>query len=199
MAKWLVIGISGATCSGKTSLAKELASKFKNSLCIHQDDYFLAQDDPRHIEVPELKHYNWEIVTSLDMEKMHSDILKITKSSSLEDTEQTPKIRILIIDGFIIFNYKPICDLCDLRYFLTLTKDQCWGRRKHRKYDPPDVPDYFERVVWPEYIKHKAEILGNKDLCDSITFLDGTENQKIVFDRVFSEIVKTGEKYISYN
>ena len=188
---WFVIGISGATCSGKTTLARKLHKNLKSSILIEQDTYFLPVDDPRHSWIPKLNHINFDILSSLDMEKMHSDILKIMNekpqgegdSMSLEN-----EMKVLIVEGFLIFDYKPISDLCNLKYFLTLTKEECWNRRKFRVYEPPDVPGYFDDIVWPEYLKHKDAIVNSKELFKSIKFFDGTHTQDLVYSNVYGEI-----------
>ncbi|XP_063979873.1 nicotinamide riboside kinase 1 [Diachasmimorpha longicaudata] len=186
MTKWMVIGIGGATCSGKTTLATRLHEKLKNSILMNQDTYFRPKDDPRHVHIPELNHHNWDILDSLDIEKMHSDILEIL--SSQEDDDNRGEIRLLIMDGFLLFNYKPIYDLCDLRYFLDLSRELCEQRRSRRVYDPPDVPGYFEAVVWPEYLRYKREIEDNEQVMRGIIFLDGTGDSNETFQRVFREI-----------
>ncbi|KZC13480.1 PREDICTED: nicotinamide riboside kinase 1 [Dufourea novaeangliae] len=189
--KWIVLGISGATCSGKTSLVNRLQTELKNSVVIHQDHYFLPVDDPRHTKIPELNHMNWEIITSVDMDKMRSDVLKLLETSSDgNNSTETNDVKVLILDGFLLFQCKLISNLCDKKYFLTLTKEQCWERRKDRCYDPPDVPGYFEKVVWPEYLKQKNELLKDKDLYKHITFVDGSKSKEEVFQMVFADIKK---------
>ncbi|XP_016980830.1 nicotinamide riboside kinase 1 [Drosophila rhopaloa] len=94
MPQWLVIGISGVTCGGKTTLAHSLHDYFKglsgaplwNSpytigevRLISQDDYFLPVDDKRHQRNEALNVINFELITSLDMAKMLSDIAQIIK------------------------------------------------------------------------------------------------------------------------
>ncbi|XP_023293308.1 nicotinamide riboside kinase 1 [Lucilia cuprina] len=89
MPQWLVIGISGVTCGGKTTLAHKLRDYFMNQRniqlwntpytisdvqLISQDDYFLPVDDLRHKWVEPLNAINFELITSLDMKQMISDI-----------------------------------------------------------------------------------------------------------------------------
>lgn len=187
--KWIIIGLSGATCGGKSSLAKQITNEFKNSVVICQDNYFLPTDDPRHTKIPELNHNNWEILTSMDMEKMWLDIQKILESTPKgQAPKETNGKAVLIIDGFIIFKCKTITNLCDLKYFLTLTKETCWERRKSRAYDPPDVPGYFEKVVWPEYLKYETELKKDKDLCKTIVFIDGSKSKEEIFEMVSTKI-----------
>lgn len=89
MAQWLVIGISGVTCGGKTTLAHKIRDYFLSQRnvplwntpytisdvqMISQDDYFLPVDDLRHKWVEPLNAINFELITSLDMKQMLSDI-----------------------------------------------------------------------------------------------------------------------------
>lgn len=184
---WLVIGIAGATCSGKTTVAEKLSGAFKNSKLLKQDEYFLPAEDPRHTRVPELNHLNWELLTSLDMERMLREIVEILRSRIVEETGEE-KRGILILEGFLLFNCKEIADLCDLRYFLDLSRRECWERRKIRTYDPPDVPNYFDKIVWPEYVKARGEILANEELKGRIIFLDGGTSTEETFDRIFNDV-----------
>ncbi|XP_017875022.1 nicotinamide riboside kinase 1 [Ceratina calcarata] len=190
--KWLVIGISGATSSGKTSIAKRLHKELKNSTILHQDDYFLPMDDPRHIKIEELNHFNWEVITSMDMDRMRSDIFKIMKTSTDERNDLSAKSdrNILILEGFILFKDKIISNLCDVKYCITLTKEDCWQRRKKRVYDPPDVPGYFEKVVWPEYSMYMEELTKDRDLCESIMFIDGLKTMDEIFETIFTNVKK---------
>ncbi|EFN82408.1 nicotinamide riboside kinase 1 [Harpegnathos saltator] len=185
--RWFVIGISGATCSGKSTLAKKIYDNFPGSVMVQQDDYFLPVDDLRHVKVAELNHINWEVMTSLDMQKMHSDVLKILELHE-KSTAHSSGRRLLILDGFLLFKHKAITDLCDRKYFLTLSEELCCERRTNRPYEPPDPPGYFEKVVWPEYINYKREITGDNELCATITFIDGSTDVEEIYETVSKEI-----------
>ena len=89
--QWLVTGISGVTCGGKTSLANSLYKYFnarigqeiKTGIELHrvvlmnQDDYFRPDNDPNHVKIEKLNHLNWEIIESIDTDRMINDIMKI--------------------------------------------------------------------------------------------------------------------------
>ncbi|XP_013110654.1 nicotinamide riboside kinase 1 [Stomoxys calcitrans] len=98
MPQWLVIGISGVTCGGKTTLAHNLRDYFLGQRnvplwntpysinevqLISQDDYFLPVDDLRHKWVEPLNAINFELITSLDMKQMLSDIMWTLKGRYL--------------------------------------------------------------------------------------------------------------------
>ncbi|XP_043288055.1 nicotinamide riboside kinase 1 [Venturia canescens] len=185
---WLVIGIAGATCSGKTTLAERLSKTLKNSKLLKQDEYFLPSNDPRHTRVPELNHLNWELLTSLDIPRMLRETREILSGKIINQDGIKEERGILILEGFLIFNSEEIAALCDLRFFLDLNEAECCKRRKKRTYDPPDVPNYFEKIVWPEYIKSRGEILENEQLRRSIVFIDGTINAEEIFCQILKEV-----------
>lgn len=208
--KWLIIGVSGVTCGGKTTLSTELNKIIEHSVMISQDDYFLDVNDARHTWIPELNHINFDIISSLDMEKMYADVLKLIKNketdrrnvpvptktgptliqcTNIDDLKKmlctkvkSTGLKVLIIEGFCIFNYKPIADLCCLKYYFTLTKDECHKRRVTRIYEPPDCPGYFEKCAWPEYLKLLDDVQANvKD----VKYFDGTSSppyQEVLMD-----------------
>ncbi|XP_046992961.1 nicotinamide riboside kinase 1 [Schistocerca americana] len=209
MKKWLVIGVSGVTCGGKTTVARSLHESLSGSYLLCQDDYFLPPDSRKHTWIPTLNHINWEIMSSVDMNKMWADIKRITQFNFLQhfshckiheekSSNDLPLMNfealagelpfhILIIEGFLVLNYQPIVEICHLKYYLTLTRDQCWERRKVRIYDPPDVPGYFDVCVWPEYEKHRDEVF--QTVAD-VHIIDGTNDVRQVVSNIFLDIMK---------
>ncbi|KAG8236569.1 hypothetical protein J437_LFUL015755 [Ladona fulva] len=182
MASWLIIGISGVTCGGKTSLAVQLKSLltkyFLSQKCvvaistISQDDYFLKADDPRHVYLPSLDHNNWELPTAVDLDAMYKtsqDIISVKNDETQPEGKHDFKkklLGILLIEGFLVLNHKPTRSLCHMSYYLVLSRAICLSRRLCRSYDPPDVPGYFEDCVWPEHVYRRAEIFGKGKLVD---------------------------------
>lgn len=71
---WFVVCASGVTCGGKTTITKSLHQRFNSSVLLRQDDYYLPDNDPRHVQLPALQWRNRELMSSLDMQRMRSDI-----------------------------------------------------------------------------------------------------------------------------
>lgn len=71
---WFVVCASGVTCGGKTTITRSLHDKLNSSILIRQDDYYLPDNDPRHVQLPGLQWRNRELMSSLDMQQMRSDI-----------------------------------------------------------------------------------------------------------------------------
>ncbi|KAH8395355.1 hypothetical protein KR222_010545 [Zaprionus bogoriensis] len=99
MPQWLVIGVSGVTCGGKTTLAHGLYDYFKglrnaplwntpytigDVKIVSQDDYFLPVDDRRHLMVESLNVINFEVLGALDMKQMLVDIAQIINGPPTE-------------------------------------------------------------------------------------------------------------------
>lgn len=86
---WLIIGISGATCSGKSTVAKELHSLFSNSVLLNQDDFFHDVKSEKHTKIEELNHINFEILSSIDMAAFKNQIRMVIESNNSTLTSHT--------------------------------------------------------------------------------------------------------------
>lgn len=212
--KVLVLGICGATCSGKTTTAQELHKLLPNSRVFGQDEYYFDVEDPRHTWIPELNHINFDIVSSLDMARMLDEIkqnieqeltlIKAPEKITIWDRivcfsnlmhQNIVKIKesgchVVIIEGFCILNYKPLADICDLKYYFTLDYEECFKRRLKRVYEPPDCPGYFEKCAWPEHLQHVAEV--KKTVGDVTYFNENTTNHVEI---ILNDLAKALKQY----
>lgn len=124
MATWLVIGISGVTCGGKSTLAQSLHEQFnkmshsstfnnifiKGVEVINQDDYFLPENHPNHKLIKELNHFNWDIPTALDMLKMQEDVIQILGPNYKSYHVKQIKDDLIINSSKILSRSSPIID-----------------------------------------------------------------------------------------
>nr|XP_021196399.2 nicotinamide riboside kinase 1 [Helicoverpa armigera] len=187
---WIIIGISGVTCGGKTSLAHQLASTLAPVHVFHQDKYFFPDDSARHVRCASLPHNNYDILSALDMDAMLRDVTRTLAGDDRAHATTTdvtgrytrPGKKFLIAEGFTVLNYPPIMEMCDLRYYFVLELGECRARRALRLYEPPDIEGYFELCVWPEHLNYKAEIEKDK----RVKILDGTRAD--AFDIVMADI-----------
>lgn len=201
---WLIVGVSGVTCSGKSTLATSLLSFLSNSpkdsavyririhqvRLIRQDDYFYKRDSPHHTWIPDMNYINREIMSALDMPRMLSDIESIIYGSC-NDQPVDGSINILIIDGFLIFNHPEVLGLCDLRIEVQISQAICQERRKLRIYNPPNPCGYFESFIWPLHEKHSAEY--RRDLTDLIAVNGEWQLERcldVTVSAVYAAIVK---------
>ncbi|XP_066224066.1 nicotinamide riboside kinase 1 isoform X1 [Saccopteryx leptura] len=157
--KTFVIGIGGVTNGGKTTLAKNLQKHLPNCSVISQDDFFKPESE---IETDKNGFLQYDVLEALNMEKMMATISCWMENPrhSLVSTDwgSSEEIPILIIEGFLLFNYKPLDTIWNRSYFVTIPYEECKRRRSTRVYTPPDPPGYFDGHVWPMYLKHRQEM-----------------------------------------
>eukprot|EP00092_Neocalanus_flemingeri_P012956 GFUD01013958.1.p1 GENE.GFUD01013958.1~~GFUD01013958.1.p1 ORF type:complete len:227 (-),score=73.14 GFUD01013958.1:2-682(-) len=161
----LTIGLSGATCSGKTSVASMLERVLTSCVVINQDAYYHQEESDKHVRDPVTNMINWEVMEAFNMEQMHQDIIsarqKLRAKSNpevgqinttgilnsllgqhhinktlLNEIEKLKNTPIMIVEGIIVLNDPEIFKLCDLKFFIKIEREICWNRRKSRVWDP---------------------------------------------------------------
>ncbi len=154
----MVIGISGVSRSGKSTLAERLSSHFKDKKCaiIHQDDYINSGYD-----IPPVNgRIDWEAPESIDFLRLRYDFIWLVEN-----------VDIVILEGIFAFYDKTINSRYDKKILIDLdyesfvqrkTKDSRWG----------DEPDWYIEHIWKSYEKQMPKI---KEMGDLIT-LKGGEN-----------------------
>ncbi|CAJ0594026.1 unnamed protein product [Cylicocyclus nassatus] len=164
-----VLAIAGCTNSGKTTIAKILAKMFEEDeatvTIVHQDLFYYSSEKfektrRKCASNPDF-FYNYDVKTSVDHEKLINTI----KAGMLA-------YEYVIVEGNMLTEWTDVIELCDRVIFLTLDQDTCRRRRIKRSYDPPDIPGYFEEVLWPAYLQHLQKALAIAREDRRISFLD---------------------------
>ncbi|XP_004378697.1 nicotinamide riboside kinase 2 [Trichechus manatus latirostris] len=185
----VIVGIGGMTNGGKTTLTSSLLKSLPNCCVIHQDDFFKPQDQ---IAVGEDGFKQWDALEALDMEAMLSTVQawarsprKFARAHGVSVHPDASDTHILILEGFLLYSYKPLVDLYTLRYFLTVPYEECKQRRSTRSYMVPDPPGLFDGHVWPMYQKYRREMEADGV---EVVYLDGMKSREELFHQVLEDI-----------
>lgn len=145
----LVVGITGVSCGGKTTMAnslKQWLGAIGTSIC--QDDYYKPAETLPINEITNF--YEFDEPESVRMERIVEDI-KAWKN----DQSDTEGPNVLVVEGTMIFTSPEIFELCDLRYMIHVDFETAEYRRSLRNYPIPDPPRVVELNIWPKYLKHR--------------------------------------------
>lgn len=139
----LVIGIAGGTGSGKTTLMKNIIESFQDQVTVlSHDNYYRRHDELTYEQRCGL---NYDEPAALETELMakHLDMLRhgqaidcpvydfTTHNRSQETIRIVPK-KVIIVEGILIFENKPLRELMDIRIFVDTDDDIRLCRRIKR-------------------------------------------------------------------
>ncbi len=125
----LVIGLSGSSSSGKTTIAKRIRDLFSKTgadgqhrrsasppcVVFHLDDYYFREGDPRCPPIiPELGMHDWDHPSAFDLDRLVSDVEAFLSSEAVAST------RVVIVEGIVIYDCPALVDLLQLRYRLVV-------------------------------------------------------------------------------
>ncbi|KAI3413794.1 Molybdopterin synthase catalytic subunit [Globodera pallida] len=160
-----VICLSGATCTGKTSLAKSLEGKLNGSglrtRLIGQDRFYKTKENVRTLansEDSSIFFYDYDRTDAVDVHLLMNE---------LDSASEDPELDVLILEGNMLTDLDTAFDRVDCTVFLTIDKENCRQRRLLRTYDPPDnlghVPVDDIIVAFQHFFCDKIE-LQHEDL-----------------------------------
>jgi uridine kinase len=133
-----IIGIGGASRSGKSSLAKKLKDHFasKRVMILDQDD-FVKPDEL----LPKIQdRIDWEHPESIDLPSLLSEITKAAKTHDL-----------VIVEGLLALYFDELLALYDQTVFLAIDKETFIFRRQQETRWGTEPKWYIEHV-WISYL-----------------------------------------------
>jgi uridine kinase len=186
-----IIGITGGTGSGKTTIVNEVINLFYASeICLLSSDSYYKNNASLDFNQRDKLNYDIPEAIDFDLLNKHIDLLKqeininvpnycFTTHLRLEKTTVVEPKKILIIEGILILTNKTLRDSINYSVFLDCPRDVRLQRRldrdiKERGRNYNDVINLFETRL---DIMHSEFVEPHKKFCDLI--LNTNENINI--------------------
>ena len=143
MEKSLVIGIAGGSGSGKTTLLKNIIGTFGPAITvISHDNYYKRHDELTYEERCKL-NYDEPAALETDLmvrqleqlrrgEEISCPVYDFTVHNRSDETLLIKPERVIIVEGILIFENKPLRDLMDIKIFVDTDADVRLCRRIKR-------------------------------------------------------------------
>ena len=181
MEKSLVIGIAGGSGSGKTTLLKNIVETFGPAITvISHDNYYKRHDEMTYAERCKL-NYDEPAALETDLMARHLDILRhggsiqcpvydFTVHNRSDETIRIVPKRVIIVEGILIFENKPLRELMDIRIFVDTDADVRLCRRIKRDVNKrgrtlESVLTQYQETVKP---MHEMYVEPSKKFADII-------------------------------
>jgi uridine kinase len=183
-----LIGISGGSCSGKTSLALGLARCLDDlqPVVVPLDSYYF---DLEHIPEEERARYNFDHPGAIDFDLFENQLVKLLEGKDVlvpvydyESHTRAPQgewipvrpsrdqgERVVIVEGLHVFYSPGVREMLDLKVFVDIGKAISLGRRverdvRERGRTPESVVQQFQRHVVPMYEEYVEPVKEFADL-----------------------------------
>lgn len=177
----ILVGISGGSGSGKTSICQKLTESldFQNCVVLTTDNFY------RDLTLEELDHveeYNFDHPTAFDFDNMLDVVQKLLNWEVAElplfDFEQgkrslkmvsTQPNRIILLEGIVALYDPRIRHLMDVKIFVQTDDDERLARRivrdtSERGREIGGVITHYRKFVKPTYDSHIGPMMRHADI-----------------------------------
>lgn len=198
----VIVGISGGSASGKTTLAKKIAKEYRDkSVIISLDNYYKDYSDP----AIDKSTINYDEPASLDVELFIKHLTELKKGISVEipdynfcahrRLQETIKIKaypLIIVEGLFLFNIGMPERTFNLKIFVDAPDDIRFIRRlerdvHQRERSVDSIVGQYLRTVRPMHYRH---VLPNKTYAQITYNTDGPTD--IAFKNLIALISEMG-------
>ena len=176
----LVLGIAGGTGSGKTTLMKNIIDKFGNAVTVLSHDNYYKRRDELTYEQRCLINYDEPDALETDLMAAHLDRLRrgeaidcpiydFTQHNRSNETVRIEPTPVIIVEGILIFENKPLRDLMDIKIFVDTDADVRLCRRIKRDVNKrgrtlESVLLQYQQTVKPMHEKYVEPSKKHADL-----------------------------------
>ena len=195
----LVIGIAGGTGSGKTTLMKNIVSRFEGDVTVlSHDNYYKRHDDLLYEERAQL-NYDEPDALETDLMAAHLEALRrgeaidcpvydFTVHNRSRETVLIQPRKVIIVEGILIFENESLRNLMDIRIFVDTDADVRLCRRIQRDVTKrgrtlESVLSQYQQTVKP---MHEKYVEPSKKFAD-IVVPEGGKNY-VALDMIMGRI-----------
>lgn len=154
----LIIGITGGTGSGKTTVVKQIIDELKNEEVdvISQDSYY---KNLSHLSKEERVKTNFDHPKSIDFDLLvahlkelkagntiQQPVYSFTEHNRTKQTIETQPRKVVIVEGILIFAHPDIREMFDIKIFVHADSDERLIRRLKR--DISERGRDLDEVLW---------------------------------------------------
>ena len=177
----LVIGIAGGTGSGKTTLMNRLIDRFSEDVTVLSHDNYYKRHDELTYEQRCRLNYDEPAALETDLMARHLDRLRhgeaidcpvydFTAHNRSDATIRIVPRQVIIVEGILIFENKPLRDLMDIKIFVDTDADVRLCRRirrdvRKRGRTLESVLEQYQTTVKP---MHEMYVEPSKKFADII-------------------------------
>ena len=204
----LVIGIAGGTGSGKTTLMKNLIARFGADVTVLSHDNYYRRHDEMSYEQRCQLNYDEPAALETELMAVHLDRLRhgeaiecpvydFTLHNRSQETVHIEPQKVIIVEGILIFENKPLRDLMDIKIFVDTDADVRLCRRITRDVNKrgrtlESVLNQYQQTVKP---MHEQYVEPSKKFAD-IVIPEGGKNL-VALDMIIDRISRHLEEACS--
>ena len=204
----LVIGIAGGTGSGKTTLMKNLIARFGADVTVLSHDNYYRRHDEMSYEQRCQLNYDEPAALETELMAVHLDRLRhgeaiecpvydFTLHNRSQETVHIEPQKVIIVEGILIFENKPLRDLMDIKIFVDTDADVRLCRRIKRDVNKrgrtlESVLNQYQQTVKP---MHEQYVEPSKKFAD-IVIPEGGKNL-VALDMIIDRISRHLEEACS--
>ena len=152
-----VVGIAGATGSGKSSLADYLHTHTKTvGTVIRVDDFYTGQRVDLSQRTIDAEEPTWETPDVFDWKAFTTAVTTAVDRASCDAPDA-----FVICEGFLLFANPEARDLVDIPLFLDVSENTSLARRWHRNSDGCTLAlleKYHQKHAWPAFLKYRRNL-----------------------------------------
>ncbi len=193
MKKGILIGIAGASGSGKTFVANSIIESLESdkAVIIQEDSYYM---DLSNISYEERVRRNFDHPDAFDHDLLAKDLLQLLNGEAVshpiydyklhtrsEETKTVGPCVLIILEGILILHNARLRELMDYRVFIDTAMDICFARRLKRDIEErgrtvDSVTRQYTETVRPMYLQF---IAPSKQYADILISGEGRNSEAV--------------------